>query len=205
MSARGDALVGLVLAAGASRRMGPDRNKLLEEVDGGPVVARVVSALREGGVERVVVVLGYEAERVRAALAGAATEFVHNEGWEQGMGTSLAAGAASLLSEDSEHLAGVVVTVGDLPALRAAHVRAVVEGDALGPVSIRVPTHAGRDGHPVVFGAAHLPALAALEGDRGARSILDANTCDVERVAVDGDGTLRDVDTPDALEEARRR
>ena len=205
MSARGDALVGLVLAAGASRRMGPDRNKLLEEVDGRPVVATVASALVEAGLEQVVVVVGYEAERVREALAGVATEFVHNEAWEQGMGTSLAAGAASLMSGGTEHLGGVLVTVGDLPGLRAAHVRAVVDGAPFGPTSIRVPTHAGHDGHPVVFGAAHLAALAALDADRGARSILEANPQDVERVAVGGDGILRDVDTPDALEEARRR
>ena len=101
--------------------------------------------------------------------------------------------------------AGLAAHLAERARERSGRVRVLVDGAPLGPTSIRVPTHAGRDGHPVVFGAAHLAALAALDADRGARSILEANPQDVERVAVGGDGILRDVDTPDALEEARRR
>lgn len=196
----------IVLAAGASRRMGEGRNKLLEAIEGRAIVARVVDAFLEAGTRRVVVVVGYEAARVRDALAGRdRVEFVPNPDWSDGMGHSLAAGARAWLADGGTDAPGVFVAVGDLPGLASDVIEALCAAHATSssPRAIFVPTHAGRDGHPVLFGRAHLPALAALGGDRGARSIVEANAAHVHRVPVDTDRILRDVDTPDELTRAR--
>ena len=198
--------VALVLAAGASTRMGEGRNKLLEEIDGEAVIARVVDAFLAADVRRVLVVVGHEAERVRSALAGRpGVEFVPSRAWAEGMGRSLAAGARSLIGDGGEPVAGVLVTVGDLPGLPSEAIERVLAAHRAdpSPLAICLPTHAGRDGHPVLFGAGHLSALAELEGDRGARAIVDANAAHVRRVPVDSDRILQDVDTPEALARAR--
>jgi len=211
---RAPRVAAVVLAAGASTRMGAETNKLVEIVHGRPVVAAPVDALLSAGCAPVVVVTGFEAERVRAALAGRACRFVHHPGWREGMGRSLACGIAALGAEapsrDAEAPEAVLVCVGDVPALRRAHVEAVVAaacgGDGeIDPRRIAAPVHAGRRGHPVLFGAAYLEALGRLAGDEGARAVVAANQPALRLVEVADDGVLVDVDTPEALAGARAR
>ena len=82
-------LAGLVLAAGASTRMGASTNKLVEEVEGRPLVAWAVDAMIEAGLDQVTVVVGFEAERVRASLRGRSCAFVSSPDWRDGMGSCL--------------------------------------------------------------------------------------------------------------------
>lgn len=198
---------GLVLAAGNSSRMGSAHNKLVEAVAGRPLVAWPVDALVEAGIGPVVVVTGFEAERIRSALGGRACRFVHHEAWPEGMGSSLAHGARAILAL-TPLPAAVLVSVGDLPGLRAQHVERILaaarapEG-TIDPACIAIPTHRGRRGHPVLFGSNHFLALTRLTGDRGGRSIFEANEQDVRTVEVDDDAVLRDVDTPTELGAAR--
>ncbi len=204
-----DAAAGIVLAAGSSSRMGRDCNKLLERVGERPLVAVVVDALIEAGVRPVVVVTGFEAERVREGLAGRACRFVHHAGWRAGMGESIARGMQAL-QEEACALEAVLVSVGDLPGLRAEHVEAVVAAartaqGGIEPGCIVAASFAGRRGHPVLFGAAHFEALAGLRGDQGARAILAANRRNVRMVEAADDAVLRDVDTPDDLAAVRYR
>lgn len=203
------AVAGIVLAAGCSARMGAQRNKLLEPLGERPLVAGPVDALLAAGVRPVVVVTGFEAERVRAALAGRACRFAHHAGWADGMGESIACGMRAL-REDACAPEAVLVSVGDLPGLRADHVEAIVAAACSGQgvlerERIVVPSFAGRSGHPVLFGAVHFEALAGLRGDRGARAILAANPQDVRMVEAPDDAIVRDVDTPEDLVAARLR
>ena len=200
-------IAGLVLAAGNSSRMGPERNKLVEEVAGRPLVAGPVDALLEAGIELVLVVTGFEADRVRSALGDRACRFVHHDAWAEGMGSTLAHGVRTILALASPPDA-LLVSVGDLPGLRAQHVAHIVEAaraskDAIDPARIVIPTHRGGRGHPVLFGAQHFATLARLTGDRGGRSIFDANEANVRTVEVEGDAVIRDVDTPAELGTAR--
>lgn len=200
-------IAGLVLAAGSSSRMGPERNKLVEEIAGRALVAGPVDALLAAGIEPVVVITGFEADRVRSTLGARCCRFVHHDAWSEGMGSSLARGAREIL-ELAPPPAAVLVCVGDLPGLRAQHVERVVEAargatGAIDPARIVIPTHRGQRGHPVLFGALHFSALARLTGDRGARSILEANEANVCTVELDDDAILRDIDTPAELGLAR--
>lgn len=195
-------IVGLVLAAGASTRMGAARNKLLLPIEGRPLIAWPVAALAARQVESVFVVLGHEAAAVRKALGDGekrGLRFVEYPNWERGMGASIAFGMESILALGSP--SAVVISVGDLPGLRRSTVETLIdavtawEGDDV----ICLPTYAGQDGHPVIFGRSHYGALRSLSGDRGARRLLDAYADRVLRIPVDTDAILRDVDTPDAL------
>jgi len=205
-------VAGIVLAAGDSSRMGPERNKLVERIAGRPLVAGPVDALIEAGIEPVFVVVGFEAERVRAALAGRSCRFVENADWQAGMGSSLACAMRELIG-GSPLPDAVLVCVGDLPGLRASDVVRVVEaarreardGGGIDPDRIVLPVFAGRRGHPVCFGARHFAALARSSGDEGGRALLEQNTDAVLRVELGNETILHDVDTPTDLAAARQR
>jgi CTP:molybdopterin cytidylyltransferase MocA len=205
-------LAGIVLAAGRSARMGPERNKLVEPVAGRPLVAWPVDALLEAGIAPVFVVVGFESDRIRTALRGRPCRFVEHAEWPEGMGSSLARAMRELLAE-SPLPEAVLVCVGDLPGLRAADVARVVdaarrevgEGGAFDPDRIVVPVFDGRRGHPVCFGARHFAALAQSTGDEGARALLEQNADRVLRLEIANEAILRDVDTPTDLESARKQ
>ena len=187
-------VVGLVLAAGASKRMGPDRNKLLESIRGRALVTVPIQALRDAGVERIVVVLGHEADRVRAVLPEGVESIVH-EGHDEGMGSSLAAGARHVRASDPE--AAILVCVGDLPGLEPEPIRILLDAMAGAPAdAIGVPVHAGRRGHPVCFGPARTGALASCSGDEGAKGVLRAAGASLIEVPVASSAILEDADTP---------
>lgn len=190
----------LVLAAGASARMG-GRNKLLREIDGTALVRRVVDRLAASNVDDVLVVTGHDAPAVAAAVAGADVRLVHNADYAAGMGTSLARGVASL----PESAAGAMVCLGDMPDFRAESVdRLLARFSPATGTEICVPVHRGRRGHPVLFARGWFGALGALTGDGGARTLLEAEDATVLEVVVDDPGILADYDTPEDFGQPRQ-
>jgi molybdenum cofactor cytidylyltransferase len=185
----------IVLAAGTSRRMdGP--NKLLACVGGQPIVARVVDAVLGAGADPVIVVLGHQADEVRAALSGRPARFVDNPSYREGLGASLRVGVAAL----DEDVDAALVALGDMPWLRAEHVRKVVEAfDPTGPHSICVPVHDAKRGHPVLWSARHFAEMRELGGDVGARGLLERHARAVLAVPTDDPAVLVDVDTREML------
>lgn len=192
----------IVLAAGRSQRMGTP-NKLLAEVAGHPVLARVIRALADGGITDIVVVTGSDRARVAPLVRRiGAARLVHNPAYRTGMAGSIRCGvqAAGPAAE------GYAVCPGDLPLLTGATVRRV--GAAFGAHAARAivqPHCHGRPGHPVVFDRSFRQALLRLEGDGGARPILQQHPEAVVPVAVNHPGIYQDVDTPNALRAVRER
>ena len=183
----------MVLAAGFSRRMGA-LNKLLLELEGVPVIARSVDAVLGSTARPVVVVTGYEPERVRAALAGRELVFAHNPEPAEGLAASLRIGLAALGAEPD----GAVVCLGDMPWVRPEHLEALIAAfGASAGRSICVPTFAGQRGNPVLWPRRHFAGIRALRGDAGARSLLAAHASEVCYVPVSDPGVTRDVDTPE--------
>ena len=197
----------IVLAAGHSRRMG-ERNKLLAMVGGVPMVARVVDALLATRVRPVVVVTGHDQEAVRGALAGREVRFVHNAQHALGMSGSLRAGVEALAR--GGEVDGVLVCLGDMPRLAPRHVEALLDGfapdwpseapaDREGGRPLCVPVFEGKRGNPVLFARRYFAELCALEGDVGARALIERHAEEVRRVDAPDDGVLVDVDTPEML------
>ena len=188
--------VGLVLAAGAGRRMGGPK-ALVRLVDGGPtLVETAVARVLEGGCDRAVVVVGAAAEQAAALVVGTGAEVVTAHDWDEGMGASLRAGLAHLEAGDADL---ALVTLVDLPDVTAEVVRRVLAaalGD--GPAALARAAYDGVPGHPVAIGRDHWAAVrTTARGDRGARDHLRATA----HVLVEcGDlATGRDLDTVDDL------
>jgi CTP:molybdopterin cytidylyltransferase MocA len=191
-AARPVRVAGVLLAAGAGRRMG--RPKALVELDGEPLVRHGVRGLLDAGLAPVVVVLGAEAAAARALLpVDPRLEVVTADGWAEGMGASLRAGLEALRAQPDVDAA--LVSLVDVPGIGAAALRRVA-GAATGPHGLARGAFDGRPGHPVLLGREHWDAVvAAARGDEGARSFLRGRD-DVAPVEV-GDVAVRDdLDTP---------
>lgn len=179
----------VVLAAGFSRRL-PGEDKLLKLYRGQPLLAHALATVAEVGLGDAVVVTGGAGERI-AELAGPwRLRCVRNDDAAAGMGSSIAAGVRAV----RDGLAGVFVVLGDMPEVTPEDYRRLAAAHEAQPARICVPVWEGRRGHPVLFGADHRGALAALTGDVGARGIL-REAADVLGVPAASAGVLVDLDT----------
>ncbi|WP_366519056.1 nucleotidyltransferase family protein [Natronocella acetinitrilica] len=184
------AVSALILAAGASRRMG-DKNKLLMAWRGEPMVRQVARKALASGARDVVVVTGYRSETIKNALAGLPLRIVFNPNHGKGMGTSLARGIASLRPDTS----AVLVCLADMPFVQVSTMNRLIGRyrSARGQ-SLCVPTHLGRAGNPVLLPMRHFAALRRLRADSGARHLIRQAAELVEQVEVNDPGILRDID-----------
>ncbi|HMM13485.1 MAG TPA: molybdopterin-binding/glycosyltransferase family 2 protein [Parvibaculum sp.] len=189
----------LVLAAGRSSRMGA-ANKLTAEIDGKPMLARVVDAALASVASSVTVVTGHEDNEVRAALAGRAVNFVHNPDYAEGLSTSLRAGVSALPGD----IDAAVICLGDMPDISARHIdRLVAAYDPDEGRTICVPTFAGKRGNPVLWGARYLPEMQDLKGDVGAKHLIGEHEDAVCEVPMPDAATLTDIDTPEEMAQRR--
>lgn len=188
---------GLVLAAGGGRRLG-GRPKALLPYAGGTLVEHAVRVLREGGCERVFVVLGAARAEVRARARLTGCVLVDNPDWAAGMGTSLRAGLERLRSE-AEGGPGpeaVLVSLVDQPGIGPSAV-ARVRRAYRSPGTLAAASYGGRRGHPVLFGSAHWAGVAAsAHADVGARAYLRTRTGEIALVECGDVADPADIDTP---------
>lgn len=188
----------VVLAAGLSSRMGGP-SKMLALLDGKPLAAHVVDAVLASRARRAIVVLGHQAELVKAALAkhpAAAVTFVTAADYAQGLSRSLKAGIRAV-SPDAD---GVLICLGDMPFVAAQHIDRLIA--AFSPAdgrAICVPTHEGRRGHPVLWARRYFDEILALDGDAGAKALFARHVDALCEVAIDTPGVLTDIDTMDDL------
>lgn len=182
-----------MLAAGGASRMG--RPKQLLRYRGRSLIERAVDAALGARCHAVHVVVGAEAEAVTRALRDRAVRIVENPRWRDGIATSIAAGVADCVAEPASGAPeGVLLLVADQPHLDAAVLDALIDAFSGAPDSIVASGYAGDVGTPALFGREHLEELRALEGDRGARVLLQRHR---ERLrVVDFPAGAVDLDTP---------
>lgn len=187
----------VVLAAGQSRRMGGP-NKLLALFSGKPLIRRSVEAALASKGGRTIVVTGHQAPRIEEALQGLHATVVHNPDYADGLSGSLRTGIAAV----RESSAGALIMLGDMPAVTAGDIDRMVGAFAgSGGRCIVRATCRGKRGNPVLLPRSLFPAVAALEGDTGARHLVEAERVPVIDVEI-GSAAATDVDTRDALEDA---
>ena len=191
----GRRVAGLVLAAGRSTRMGGP-NKLLEEINGKPLVRIVAEQALASRASPVIVVTGHQRERVERALAGLRVTFVHNPDFADGLSTSLKAGIKAVPADAD----GAIVTLGDMPQVSAKLLdRLIAAFDPERGALVVVPTIDGKRGNPVLWARRFFSDLLAVEGDVGARHLIAGYAEAVTEVPVEDAAALTDVDTPEAL------
>jgi molybdenum cofactor cytidylyltransferase len=192
-------VAGVLLAAGTSSRYG-DANKLLADVDGEPMVRQSAQVLVDAGLDPVIVVVGYDAESVRAALDGLPVDVVENEAFESGQASTLRRGVQALESVASpESVDAAVFSLGDMPYVDPASVEALVATYAAGSRSALAAGYQGHRGNPVLFDRRHFSDLVSVDGDRGGREIL-YRASDAAVVETGDPGVRRDVDRPDDID-----
>lgn len=192
-------ITAIVLAAGESRRMG-HVNKLLLPLGEATLIERVVGAVCQSEADEVIVVLGHEARRIRAALDGHDVLFAENDRYREGMTTSIQTGVRTA----SPDAAGFLICLSDLPLIEPDELNQVIAAFTQNADDderrIVVPTYQGRRGNPVLFSAFYKPDIVAHRGLTGCKEIVKENAHHVLDVPMTTDHILRDVDTMDAYQ-----
>lgn len=184
----------LLLAAGRSSRMG-GTNKLLARFDGVPLVRHSAERLAACGAEKTVAVIGHQAIELRKVLDGVRVETVLNPEYETGLASSLKAGVRALPAS----LDGVLVALADMPGVSVQdYHRMIEEFRRLGGHAVVRATAQGKRGNPVILPRALLSRIDELEGDTGARHLVETSGLEIVDVEL-GEAARIDVDTPEAL------
>lgn len=187
----------VLLAAGRSSRMGEGgRHKLLAEFEGEPLVRRSARIALEAGAGEVIVVTGHRASEIAGSLKGLAVACVDNPDHASGMASSLKVGVAAANAGGAD---GVLVMLADMPGVTTGDLRALVSAfHASGGRSIVRAVADGKRGNPVILPRATFEAVKSLEGDIGARPIIETAGLPVVDVEI-GLAARLDVDTPEAV------
>ncbi len=200
----------IVLAAGASSRMGTAKAGLPLGQTGETVLGRVVKTLLEGGIPDVTVVAGAHVEAVRRAMpaflhavagrpAARRAHVIDHAGWAQGQLSSLRAGLDAI---DGPLLEGAMVTLVDVPLVRPSTVAALISEWRRTSAAILRPADGARHGHPVIFNRSVFEDLRAADLAAGAKSVFARHH--VLNVAVKDPGAFIDLDTPGDYEKVLR-
>jgi molybdenum cofactor cytidylyltransferase len=187
----------VVLAAGRSSRMGGP-NKLLAHFAGRPLIRQTVERALASAADGVSVVTGHQAARIRDALQELDISVVHNADFASGLSGSLKAGIAAVPVD----AAGALIMLADMPAVSTGDLdRLIAEFRACGGQAVIRATCQGKRGNPLILPRALFGQVAQLEGDTGARHLVESGSVPVIDVEI-GEGAAIDVDTPAALEHA---
>jgi molybdenum cofactor cytidylyltransferase len=185
----------IVPAAGASTRFGAS-NKLLQPLGASTVIEHVVTSVSALAPDCVVVVTGEAHDDIERLAAPLGAVCVFNPEHRRGMGRSIALGveaASGLVASDAAYL----IWPGDMPWIDSDSVQAVVSAGESGRIVI--PVHGGRRGHPVLFSAQFRGELLCLDGERGARSVIEQHPDCIVELPVEDAAIHRDVDTVEDL------
>jgi molybdenum cofactor cytidylyltransferase len=187
-------LVAVIPAAGRSQRMG----SLKPLLPFGPetMTERVVRVVREAGIDEVLVVLGYGAERIIPFLADRGIAWVLNPDFDAGMYTSVQAGVEHVDAE----VDGFLVLPGDMPMVRSDTLRLLCDSFLPGHGRIVHPRYQGRRGHPPIIDSMYRRVILADHPDGGLHELLARYPDASLEVECDDRGVLIDVDTPEAYQ-----
>jgi CTP:molybdopterin cytidylyltransferase MocA len=195
---------GVVLAAGASTRMGQPKAALPFGQMGETILSRIVSTILAGGATEVVVVGGAHIDAVRHAMPVRETRarVIEHTGWQLGQLSSLLAGLAAI---DDPLLAAAIVTPVDVPLVRASTVEAVIDAWRRTRAPIVRPADGDRHGHPVIFDRSVFADLRAADPNVGAKAVFALHRDRVLNVEVTDAGAFEDIDTPEEYQRMLRK
>lgn len=190
----------IILAAGKSTRF--PGNKLLAKVDDESMIGRVVRVALESKVDEVVVVTGHDAERIEAEvrrLRDPRLRIIFNPGYEGGQSTSVKAGVRAVMDSDA-----VMILPADVAFVEPQDIDAVREKFLETRAPIVVATHRGRHGHPILLSRELFPEILRISEERyGLKEVVNRHRGEVVEAEA-GPYTVKDIDTPEDLEEALR-
>jgi molybdenum cofactor cytidylyltransferase len=201
----------IILAAGSSSRMGGGRHKLLLPLHDRPVLAHVLDAVLASQARPVVLVLGHQAEQVRAHIASYATHpdlnIIENTDYLQGMSTSMRLGIQALqsygyMNSSNSEFDSALILLGDQPLITAQDIDTLTATYRTTGKRIVASTYEGKRGNPILFDAGLFPELLKVTGDEGGRSVLERHRDEIATVEMGNPLANIDVDTWEAYQQA---
>ena len=188
----------IVLAAGSSRRFGDDKRKFVLDSGKSVLATCIENAVSCFDVVLVVLKFGDHeyANVLKAEFNNPNITFFCAPDSAKGMAHSLANAISTVKDWDA-----ATIFLSDMPYLTLKTIRLLLAkyAGSAGQEPIIIPTHGGEHGHPVMFHHRYFSDIEKLEGDKGARPVIQANTDKIIEVPVDDAGTMRDIDTHEDL------
>jgi molybdenum cofactor cytidylyltransferase len=190
----------IVLAAGKSMRM--KENKLLLRLDGETLVEHVVKAAKESSVDEVIVVLGYEAAKIKERLAKAGCKFVINENYMKGQSESVKVGL-STLSDSAE---AVMILPADVALIDPKSINRVLEEYRGSKNTIVIASYQQQSGHPILLDRVIFPEISNIdERTQGLKAVINRHRAEIKYVEVGTENVLIDIDTREEFDKHLRR
>ncbi len=178
----------IILAAGESKRMG--QPKQLLPFRGSTLLGQIMENLLQSQAAEIIVVLGYQAEKIIPQIAREPVKIVVNPDFDQGMSSSIKCG----LSHISEAADGVMIVLGDQPLIEKETIDLLIKKHRQSERGIILPVYKGIRGHPVIFKMKYKDELLRLTGDIGGKQIVERHPSDVLEVEVDYESVVISID-----------
>jgi len=182
-------IAGLILAAGASHRLG--RPKQLLALKGAPLLAWPIAAAKAAGLDPLCVVLGHSATEITAAVALHDCTVAINADYREGMSSSLRLGLGLLPAS----VQACVVMTGDQPLVPAAHLTALVHAAQQSDLPIVATDYHSFTGVPMLLKRTVWAIACGISGDKGARTLLQRMPEQVLRISATDEAMAMDIDT----------
>ena len=181
----------ILLAAGQSKRMGGE-NKLTKKIQGVPLIKHSVKNILAASIDELIIVLGYQKEIIEKLIdKNKKIKFVFNKDFESGMASSIKAGL-NHLSNNSE---AFFICLGDMPMINQDVYNQLIK--SRNNKEIIVPTYKGQQGNPILFSKSMKSIIISIEGDIGAKKILEQNKDKILKVKIDDINIAKDFNTKD--------
>ncbi|HEY6998273.1 MAG TPA: nucleotidyltransferase family protein [Candidatus Binatia bacterium] len=194
-------IVAVVLSAGESSRMG--RPKALLPIDGQTFIERIVAALKQTRVGKIIVILGHNASELQPKISHLPVEILINTDYKLGQLSSLQLAVRHLhLDHDCD---GMLVHLVDHPYLTPALVQEMIRRFYETKKRIIVPKFHGKRGHPVIFSRELFAELLSAPADQGAKAVVNAHRAHTLEIETEEAGIALDIDTPELYEQHVRR
>ena len=194
-------IVAVVLSAGESSRMG--RPKALLPIDGQTFIERIVAALKQTKVGKIIVILGHNARELEAKISHLPVQILINTDYKQGQLSSLQLAVRDLQADaDCD---GMLVHLVDHPYLAPLLVEEMIRRFYETKKRIIVPKFRGRRGHPVIFSHALFDELLSAPMAEGAKAVVNAHRAETLEIDTQEEGIAVDIDTPELYQQHVRR
>lgn len=181
----------ILLAAGQSKRMNGE-NKLIKEIQGIPLIKLSVKNILASSIDELIIVLGHQKEIVEKLIdKNVRIKFVFNKDFESGMASSIKTGLNNL----SEKTEAFFICLGDMPMVNQDVYNQLIR--SRNNKEIIVPTHKGQQGNPILFSKSMKSIIISIEGDIGAKKILEQNKDKILKVKIDDINITKDFNTKD--------
>ena len=181
----------ILLAAGQSKRMNGE-NKLIKEIQGIPLIKLSVKNILASSIDELIVVLGYQKEIVEKLIdKNEKIKFVFNKDFESGMASSIKTGLNNL----SEKTEAFFICLGDMPMVNQDVYNQLIR--SRNNKEIIIPIYKGQQGNPILFSKSMKSIIISIEGDIGAKKILEQNKDKILKVKIDDINITKDFNTKD--------